>query len=125
MIQLDYRDNRPVYEQIKEKIKELIVLRALKENDKILSVREMSTALTINPNTILKAYKELENEGYIYSIKGRGYFVSDNKAASKSVDTKHLYHQAETALRELYFLGESKAEILNTIERIWEENKDD
>lgn len=125
MIQLDYRDNRPVYEQIKEKIKELIILRALKENDKILSVREMSTALTINPNTILKAYKELENEGYIYSVKGKGYFVSDNKMTAKSVDTKHLYQQAETALRELYFLGESKAEILNTIEKIWEGSKND
>ena len=65
MIQLDFGDHRPLYEQICEKIKELIISGVLVENDKIPSVREMAAILAINPNTIQKAYKELENEGYI------------------------------------------------------------
>ena len=65
MISLNYRDARPIYEQIKNGLKRLIVTGALKEGDKLPSVRSLATELAINPNTIQKAYNELENEGYI------------------------------------------------------------
>lgn len=120
MIQLDYRDPRPVYEQVKEKIKELIVAKVLKAEDRIFSVREMSSYLTINPNTILKAYKELENEGYIYSVKGKGYFVADRKSVIDIVDKAPIYSKVEESLKELYYLGETKEDAINLIEKIWE-----
>lgn len=71
MISLNYRDARPIYEQIKNGLKRLIVTGALKEGDKLPSVRSLATELAINPNTIQKAYNELENEGYIYSVPAK------------------------------------------------------
>ena len=76
MIQLDFSDRRPLYEQIKEKFKELIFTGAMKEQDKIPSVRELASILAINPNTIQRAYKELEEEGYIYSQRAKGSFIA-------------------------------------------------
>lgn len=123
VIQLDYRDPRPVYEQIKEKIKELIVAKALKAEDRIFSVREMSSYLTINPNTILKAYKELENEGYIYSFKGKGYFVADRKSVMETVDKAPIYEKVKEGLKQLYYLGEQKEDVLTLLEEIWKGEK--
>ena len=125
MINLDFRDSRPVFEQIRDKIKELIISGALKEGDKILSVREMAASLTINPNTIVKAYKELENEGYIGSIKGKGYFVCDKKYAASGENTRALFKTVEDALCELKFLGADKKEIIDLTEKIWEGAKKD
>lgn len=79
MLQLDFGDHRPLYEQIRDKMKDLIINGILADNDKIPSVRELASTLAINPNTIQKAYKELENEGYIYSLKARGNFVTPRK----------------------------------------------
>ncbi len=76
LISIDYQDKRPIYEQINEKLKNLIVKGVLTENDKIPSVRNMAIELSINPNTIQRAYQELERDGYIYTVKGRGNFVS-------------------------------------------------
>jgi hypothetical protein len=68
MLQLDYKDHRPLYEQIKEKMKVLIMSGVLKSDQQLPSVRELAQSLTINPNTIQKAYKDLETEGFIYSV---------------------------------------------------------
>ena len=78
MIILDYRDRRPIYEQVLEKLKELMLLDVLKENDPLPSVRSLAMDLSINPNTIQRAYAELERQGYIYTVKGRGSFVAEN-----------------------------------------------
>jgi GntR family transcriptional regulator len=119
MINLDFRDSRPVYEQIGEKIKNLIVSGVIKSGDKIMSVRDMASALTINPNTIVKAYKELEQEGYIYSIQGKGYFVAEKSFAASNAKISALTKSAEDSLRELCFLGVKKDEVLKIIENIW------
>ena len=119
MITLDFRDSRPVYEQICEKIKNLIVSGVIKSGDKIMSVRDMAAALTINPNTIVKAYKQLEQEGYIYSIQGRGYFVAEKSFARSSTKIETLTENTKTALKELCFLGVKKEEISKIIEDIW------
>ena len=71
MISLNYRDSRPIYEQIKDGLKKLIVSGAMAPDEKLPSVRALATQLSINPNTIQRAYNELENEGFIYSIPGR------------------------------------------------------
>ncbi len=78
MINIDPRSSTPIYEQIELGIKELILKGALKPNEKLPSVREMAGILTINPNTISKAYGELEREGIIETLRGRGTFVTDN-----------------------------------------------
>ncbi|HAL63335.1 MAG: GntR family transcriptional regulator [Firmicutes bacterium] len=119
MITLDFRDSRPVYEQICEKIKNLIVSGIIKSGDKIMSVRDMAAALTINPNTIVKAYKQLEQEGYIYSVQGRGYFVAEKSFARSNTKIEALTENTKTALKELCFLGVKKEEISKIIEDIW------
>ena len=79
MIVLDYRDRRPLYEQVTEKLEELMFSGVLPPDSRLPSVRSMATELSINPNTIQRAYAELERQGYIYSVKGRGSFVADNR----------------------------------------------
>lgn len=75
MILLDYKDSRPIYEQVAEKLQELMILGILEEDSQMPSVRSLATDLSINPNTIQRAYGELERNGFIYSVKGRGSFV--------------------------------------------------
>jgi len=76
LLTLNYRDSRPIYEQIKDGLRKLIVTGALLPDEKLPSVRSMATDLAINPNTIQRAYGELESEGYIYSIPGKGSFAA-------------------------------------------------
>jgi len=119
MINLDFRDSRPVYEQICEKIKELIVSGAIRAGDKIMSVRDMAAALTINPNTIVKAYKQLENDGYIYSVLGKGYFVAEKSFAATDARIAEITKNLEANLTELCFLGVKKDEIDKITKNIW------
>ncbi len=130
MITLDYADKRPIYEQTKEKLRELIISGVLKAHDKIPSVRELASSLSINPNTIQKAYRELENEGYIYSVAAKGSFVSPREETEKIRNERAgelmeiLRHHTE----ELKFLGVSKEEIIKTVAEIYsqkEENGND
>ena len=76
MFQLDMKSNKSVYEQVIDKIKELVMTGVLTEGSQLPSVRELSRQLTINPNTVQKAFKELERDGYIYTVSGKGTFVS-------------------------------------------------
>ena len=75
MISLNYRDSRPIYEQIRDGLRKLIVTGALSADEKLPSVRALAAQLAINPNTIQRAYNELEGEGYIYSVPGKGSFA--------------------------------------------------
>ncbi len=105
MFQLDHKDPRPIYEQIKDKIKELIILGVLKENDKIPSVRELAGTLTINPNTIQKAYRDLEAEGYIYSLRAKGSFVAPKREVVKRSDTAEILTELSALVSKIRFLG--------------------
>ena len=75
MILIDYNDKRPIYEQIVERFQTLIVSGVLEAGEKMPSVRTLAVELSINPNTIQRAYTELERDGFIYAVKGRGNFV--------------------------------------------------
>ena len=77
MILIDYKDARPIYEQVVDKFRLLILSGALKKDEKMPSVRSLAMELSINPNTIQRAYNELERQGCIYTVKGRGNFVCD------------------------------------------------
>lgn len=79
MIFIDYRDTRPIYEQVTERFKLLILRGVLGPDDKIPSVRNLAVDLSINPNTIQRAYSELERQGYIYTVKGKGNFVAGDQ----------------------------------------------
>lgn len=121
MLHLDFGDHRPLYEQIKEKLKQLIISGILRENEKIPSVRELAVSLTINPNTIQKAYKDLESEGYIYSLKAKGSFVSPQKVTSQAIDTASLTDNLKQTIAELKFLGTSKETIYMITDEVYKE----
>ena len=72
MIRLDYRDARPIYEQVRDGLRSLMVTGVLAAGEKLPSVRSLATELAINPNTIQRAYSQLETEGYVYTVSGRG-----------------------------------------------------
>lgn len=76
MILIDLKDSRPIYEQVAEKFKMLILKGIIASNEKIPSVRNLAVDLSINPNTIQRAYAELERQGYIYTVKGKGNFAT-------------------------------------------------
>lgn len=79
MIVLDERDKRPIYEQVVDKISDLIARGILKADEQMPSVRSLAVQLSINPNTVAKAYLELDRRGYTYSVKGKGSFVAGNE----------------------------------------------
>ena len=76
MIVLDYRDKRPIYEQVVERLERLVVSGVLETDEKMPSVRNLAMELSVNPNTIQRAYAQLEQEGYLYTVSGRGSFVA-------------------------------------------------
>lgn len=115
MFQLDFRESRPLYEQLKEKIKELIISGVLKPDDKIPSVREMAQSLTINPNTIQKAYKDLESEGFIYSVRAKGSFVSPREQAVSEVRLEELWGEMARILAELFYLNVAKEQVISFV----------
>lgn len=83
MIVLDYQDRRPLYEQVEEKFRHLILNGALQAGSRMPSVRQLAIDLSINPNTIQRAYMQLEQEGLIYPVKGKGNFVADSEEIRK------------------------------------------
>ena len=99
MIVLDYRDRRPLYEQVTEKLEELMFSGVLPPDSRLPSVRSMATELSINPNTIQRAYAELERQGYIYSVKGRGSFVADNQQIRER-KRQEIWDQLELLIRD-------------------------
>ena len=110
VISLNYRDSRPIYEQIKDGLRKLIVTGAMAPDEKLPSVRALATQLSINPNTIQRAYNELEGEGYIYSVPGKGSFASGNTGADEARKAE-LLSQVRELLAELRYLGVSNAEL--------------
>ena len=107
---MNYRDSRPIYEQIKDGLRKLIVTGAMAPDEKLPSVRALATQLSINPNTIQRAYNELEGEGYIYSVPGKGSFASGNTGADEARKAE-LLSQVRELLAELRYLGVSNAEL--------------
>lgn len=103
MVNLNYRDSKPIYEQIRDGIINLIATGALSPGDRLPSVRELASQLAINPNTIQRAYRELELGGFIYSVTGKGSFVAESDAAVKR--TEALLGQFDKTANELFRLG--------------------
>lgn len=116
MFQLNYQSHKSVYEQIVDNIKEQIMTGVLKENTQLPTVRELSQLLTVNPHTVQKAFKTLDQEGYIYTIANKGTFVSSRKHVKideqKIDDTIHVIVEG---YKELIHMGMTQDEIHNKI----------
>ena len=117
MIQLNYRDQRPIYEQVKDGIRKLAYSGVVGPDDKLPSVRELAMKLAINPNTISRAYKELEQEGFIYTVTGKGTFINQEFDLN---DTRkeELWQQFEKVVRELTDLSVTSEEMEAKIRKI-------
>ena len=115
MIVLDLKDSRPLYEQIVERFKHLILCGALPEDEKLPSVRNLAMELSINPNTIQKAYGELEREGFIYSVKGRGNFVASNHNL-KEAKKEEVKQQILVLVKEWESIGLTRDEIIKFLQ---------
>ena len=110
MLNLDYRDARPIYEQVKDGLRRLMVTGVIREGEKLPSVRTLAGTLAINPNTIQRAYEALEAEGYVYSVPGKGSFAAPNTGVDEGRRNDLLRTFDQTA-GELLFLGVSGEEL--------------
>lgn len=117
MIQLNYRDAKPIYEQVKDGIRKLIVAEALLPGEKLPSVRELAAKLTINPNTISRAYRDLEAEGYLHSENGKGTFVAEEIHVTQE-RTRELLDSFDALVSELFFLSVSEEELMGRVTQI-------
>lgn len=116
MISINYRDPRPIYEQIKDGLRLLITTEALRPGDRMPSVRELASQLAINPNTIQRAYRELELEGYIYSVPGKGSFAGERREVDEG-RKEELLKQFDMAAHELKYLGVTADELKKRLDK--------
>lgn len=122
MIVIDYKDRRPIYEQIIDRVKMLIVKGVYKPDDPLPSVRSLAMELSINPNTIQRAYQELERQGLIYSVKGRGSFVNGTDGVIKEHYEKML-NDLKEELFKIIEAGIEKSAVMALVESCFgEEN---
>ena len=117
MLTLNYRDSRPIYEQIKDGLRRMVVSGALAPDEKLPSVRALATQLSINPNTIQRSYNELEAEGLIYSVPGKGSFVSPDRSADLQRQLE-LTEKFREIAAELRYLGVGQEELLALIKEV-------
>lgn len=118
MIQLDLKSRKSIYEQVIDGFKELITRGVLHAGDKLPSVRELSRTLTVNPNTIQKAYRQLEADRYIYTVSGLGCFVSEKPEAPDLSKAAAIYEAIEDNVKQLRYLGVADDEIRTRLEEI-------
>ena len=116
MVQLNYRDSRPIYSQIADNFRAQIRAGVLTEGDKLPSVRELASSLAINPNTIQRAYHELEEEGWIASVSGKGSFVC-GPVQTNSSDLEPLWAQLDAAVEKLTDAGVSRQMLLQYLKQ--------
>ncbi|MEQ8176234.1 MAG: GntR family transcriptional regulator [Syntrophomonadaceae bacterium] len=116
MFELDLRSREPIYEQLVEKVKELIINQVLKADEQLPAVRIMASELTVNPNTIQKAYRELEKRGYIYSIPGKGSFVRAAVETDHTTRLKTLQTELLKTASEMLYLGMALQDLVSLVE---------
>lgn len=118
MIQLDHKDRRPLYEQVTGRFEELILSGVLKPDEKIPSVRSMAVELSVTPNTIQRAYSELEKAGYIYTVTGRGNFVSSGNALHE-IHRQKILDDVRSSVMRARAAGISSGEVIEAVELIY------
>jgi GntR family transcriptional regulator len=118
MFELDVRSRKPIYEQLTDKVKEMILHGILQTDEQLPSVRTLSQQLTVNPNTIQKAYRELEREGYIYSLQGKGSFVAPVKKEQNAIKKAEVRNELLRLMAEAVYLGFTAAEISSLYQQV-------
>lgn len=115
MLHIDFRDPRPIYEQVKDNLRRLMVTGAIREGEKLPSVRALASSLAINPNTIQRAYEALEAEGYLCSVPGKGSFAAAGSQVDKSRQ-ETLLAQFDKIASELLYLGVPRDTLIQRIQ---------
>ena len=118
VIIIDSMDKRPIYEQIVEKIEDLTISGYYKSGDQLPSVKQLACELSINPNTIQRAYSELERRGTIYSVKGKGSFVKNRPEQLMQKRKEQLFEQFDQLVRSLLKAGAEKEQMEERIKKI-------
>ncbi len=114
MILIDYRDTRPIYEQVVERFRMLILRGVIGPDEKIPSVRNLAVDLSINPNTIQRAYAELERQGYIYTVKGKGNFAAESSKLLEKYK-EEIFAQLSGICHTAFEIGITKDELMQCI----------
>ena len=120
MYQLDLQSRTPIYQQLKEKILRLIMAGAIGPGDPLPSVRGMARELGINPNTVAKAYQDLEKSGLIYSVAGKGSFISGEETLDRQM-TASVLDRFREAVREARSAGVDRQTALALVEEVYKE----
>ena len=110
MIELNYRDNRPIYEQVKDSLRKMMLTGAIGPGEKLPSVRQMAASLAVNPNTIQRAVEALEREGYVCTVQGKGSFATGAGSADER-RRETLLTKLDVLFGELRLLGVTAEEI--------------
>ena len=118
MFQIDLKSRKAIYEQVTDNFKRLIVTGVLKQDEKVPSVRDMARSLTVNPNTVQKAYRELENQGYIYTVLGQGSYISAPPEDGDAKEIVAIYDRIGRDVQELLFRKEPKERIVQFVEKV-------
>lgn len=119
MFVVDVMSRVPVYEQIIKQVEEQVLTGILKEGDKLPSVRSLSVKLSINPNTIQKAYTELDRRQLIITVPGKGSFISEKAIEVVGANSREKMTELNKIIRELALSGVTKEEIINNIEEVF------
>ena len=122
MFILDLKSRVPIYEQLKNKTLELILAGVLEQDSQLPSVRSLARELGVNPNTIQKAYQDMEKEGIIYSVAGKGSFVNDIVSV-KQKEMASSFDMLSSLCRQLKDAGADKAQVLACVEKIFSEEE--
>lgn len=125
MFQIDIMSRIPVYEQIVDQVEMFLLTGILKAGDRIPSVRSLSVELSVNPNTIQKAFTELDNRKLIYSVPGRGSYVADDAVAKLSDRKRGGLLEVKDLLKQLALAGVSEAEVGDVVEQVYTEIKEE
>jgi GntR family transcriptional regulator len=123
MIVIDKFSRKPIYEQIIEGIERQIVSGVIKELDQLPSIRELSVTLSINPNTIQKAFVELDRSGIIFSNQGRGCFVSENAKVRIKESMSSKIEEFSSLARELHLFGIEEDTLIDSVKKACNDNK--
>ena len=123
MITIDYKDRRPIYEQIVSSIEDLAVRGVLEPDSQLPSVRQLAVELSINPNTIQRAYSQLEKTGVIYSVKGTGNFVAADPKRLREEKMEQILQEMEKLLRQALALGVGGERMENWLHSLLEKDE--
>ena len=126
MLQLDLKSRKSIYEQVMDQLKEQIMTGQMATGEKLPSVRELSKSITVNPNTVQKAYHELERQGYVYTTSGVGTFVADRSEIHADLPAlQKAQENLDDAFRQLLFLGIGYEKAKNLTMQIIERRRPD